>query len=327
MHKTNSRRLVMTSVIFATVFMSGCGTFDLGTVYPVSGQSVAQRDSDMAVCKVKAYEAANSKERQAGNFVAGLTIIGAPIAIEEEKKLQRRIFKECLEEKGYAVEPPNDKQVATATNTSTLNNKQISPPAKLDDKPRISINLGDDWIDTAITDDLKKSGAIIYKINHSIDAGLMISRIKTSHIKDPTKYIEITKTYLQSILKNSQKSDTKIIEINGTQYAEYEVWGTLSNNGTNIEIKYLSYMAVDKEEIFVIRFWTQIHNYDFQRSIFEEKMNTVSVRDPQRVLTAVKQERSNLTASQIKQQCKKLGFSEGSEEYSTCLAEILSREK
>jgi hypothetical protein len=319
----------MTSVIFSVLFMSGCGTFDLGTVYPVSGQSVAQRDSDMAVCKVKAYEAANSKERQAGNFVAGLTIIGAPIAIEEEKKLQRRIFKECLEEKGYAVEPPNEKQVAAVTNTpiSTSNNKQVSSSTKSDEKPRISINVGDDWVDTAITDDLKKSGAIIYKINHSIDAGLMVSRIKASHIKDPTKYIEITKSYLQSILKNPQKNDTKIIEINGTQYAEYEVWGTLANNGTNIEIKYLSYMTVDKEEIFVIRFWTQIHNFDFQKSIFEEKMNSVSVRDPQRVLTAVKQERSNLTANQIKQQCKKLGFSEGSEEYSTCLAEILSREK
>jgi hypothetical protein len=329
MHKNYSKQLVMTSVIFSVLLMSGCGTFDLGMVYPVSGQSAAQRDGDMAICKVKAYEAANSKERQAGNFIAGLTIIGTPVAIEEDKKLQRRIFKECLEEKGYVVEPPKEKQVAAGANTtaSTSNNKQNPSPTKSDEKPRILVPLGDEWVDTTITDELKKSGAIIYKINHSVDAGLMVSRVKTSYIKDPSKYVETTKSYLQSLLKNSQKSDTKIIEINGTQYAQYELWGTLLNNGTNIEIKYLSYMAVDKEEIFVIRFWTQIHNYDFQKSTFEEKMNGVVIRDPQRVLAAVRQERSNLTASQIKQQCKNLGFSEGSEDYSVCLAEILSREK
>jgi hypothetical protein len=324
-----SKRIRLAGAGLILLLMSGCGTFDLGTVFPVNGQSVAQRDSDMAICKLKAYEAANTKERQAGNFLAGLTIVGAPIAIEEEKKLQRRIFKECLEEKSYAVEPPNDKQTNSATNNAvdTSKDKQTASATKLNLKPRISIDMGAEWVDSTITDDLKRAGAFIYKINHSIDAGFMVSSIKASYIKEPSKYVETTKSTLESLLKNAQKNDTKIIELNGLQYAQYEVSGTLLSNGSNIQLKYVSYITVDKEEIFIIRFWTLVHNYDFQKSIFEEKIGTISVRDPQKVFSATKRERSGLTPNQIKQQCKNLGFLDGSDEYSACLAEILSREK
>ena len=40
----------------------------------------------MLVCKDNAKNEANTAARVAGSFVAGLTIIGAPIAIEEEKR-------------------------------------------------------------------------------------------------------------------------------------------------------------------------------------------------------------------------------------------------
>lgn len=329
MYKNYLKRLGLTSAIFSLFFVTGCGTFDLGIVYPNGGQSIAQRDSDMAVCKVKAFEAANSKERQVGNFVAGLTIIGAPLAIEEEKRLQRRIFKECLEEKGYTVEPPKDKKVAESTSYSAENSKekQTSLGAHSDGKPRITINMGDEWIDSKITENLVNSGAIIYKINHSTDSGLMVLRVKASYIKEPKKYVETSKSALESLLKNPQKSETKIIEINGIQYANYEVWGTLLSNGRNIEIKYGSYVVVDKEEIFTIRFWTLVHNYDFQKSTFEQKIATVSVIDPQRVFSGGTQDQFGLTPNQIKQKCKNLGFVEGSEGYSACVVEILSREK
>jgi hypothetical protein len=329
MKKTYFRPIQTIALIALSLLQFGCGTFDLGTVIPVGGQSVAQRDSDMAVCKVKAYEAANSNERQAGAFIAGMTIVGAPLAIEDDKRYQRKIFKECMEDKGYAVEPPVEKQAATPTSNSVgaPNSKTAAPSASTDGKARISIPSSQEWIDTPLTDELKKTGAFVFKSNYAIDAGMMISRIKTSYVKEPTKYVETTKSYLEAGLKNSQKTETKIVDINGTQYAQYEVSGSLLSNGMNTELKYLSYVVVDKEEIYVIRFWTLTHNFDFQRPVFEEKMSRVSVREPLKVFAIGKNERTNLTPNQIKQQCKSLGFAEGTDEYAACLGEILSREK
>ncbi len=329
MKKSKSRQIFVVALIPICFFLFGCVTFDLGTVIPVEGQSVTQRDNDMAVCKVKAYEAANTKERQAGAFVAGMTIVGAPLAIEDEKKFQRKIFKQCMEEKGYAVEAPVEKQVATPNGTSlgASTNKAASSSANTDKKERISISSGSEWVDSPLTDELKKTGAIIFKSNFAIDAGMMVSRIKTSYVKDKPKYVETTKTYLEANLKNSQTTATKIVEINNIQYAQYEVSGSLLNNGINTELRYLSYIVVDKEEIFLIRFWTLAHNFDFQRPIFEEKMSSVSVLEPMKVFSVGKSERTNLTPNQIKLQCKNLGFAEGTDEYATCLGEILSREK
>jgi predicted small lipoprotein YifL len=84
----------------------GCGSFPLGTVYPIQGQTAPQRDADMLVCKDRAKNEANTDARVAGSFLAGLTIIGAPIAIEAEKAKQREVFAQCLTERGYRVEPP-----------------------------------------------------------------------------------------------------------------------------------------------------------------------------------------------------------------------------
>jgi hypothetical protein len=307
----------------------GCATFDLGTALPVGGQSVAQRDSDMAVCKVKAYEAANTKERQAGAFIAGMTIVGAPLAIEDEKKLQRKIFKECMEEKGYAVEPPAEKQTASASNNSpgTFVNKPAGAGTRNERNQRINMGLGSDWIDTPIPEELKKSGSFIFKTNYSTDSLVMVSRIKTSYIKEPEKFVEATKSAVSTQLKDAQTTETKIIEINGTPFAQYETSGSFLINGVNVELKYLSYVVMDKEETFAIRFWTIAPSYDFAKPTFEELIKNVSLAEPLKVLTATKTGRSSLTPNQIKQQCKSLGFAEGSDEYAACLGEILSREK
>lgn len=55
-------------------------------------------------CKDKAATEANTDARVAGSFVAGLTIIGAPIAIAEERRKQREVFAACMTERGYRVD-------------------------------------------------------------------------------------------------------------------------------------------------------------------------------------------------------------------------------
>ncbi len=199
-------------------------------------------------------------------------------------------------------------------------------PQNSDGKQRLSVKFGEEWVDEKITDDLKKSGIIVFKTNPSLGAAFLVTTVKTSLIKNPVQYLETTRNTLDSILKNPQRSDTEILEINGFEAARYETWGTQLVNGTNFEMKYLTYLVVDKEDIFLMRFNTITHNYDFQKDVFEEKMKTVSILEPIKVFAGMKSSRSKQTINQIKQKCKGLGFSDGSDEFSSCVKEIQSRE-
>lgn len=63
---------------------------------------------DNLVCKDKAKTEANTAGRQAASFIAGATIIGAPVAIEAEKAKQREVYAACMDARGYVVVPPKD---------------------------------------------------------------------------------------------------------------------------------------------------------------------------------------------------------------------------
>jgi len=93
-------------ILLTVVLLTGCGTFPLGVSYPQQGQTQAQTDQNILVCKDRARDEANTDARVAGSFVAGLTIVGAPIAIAEERRKQREVFAACMTERGYKVVPP-----------------------------------------------------------------------------------------------------------------------------------------------------------------------------------------------------------------------------
>lgn len=93
-------------ILVISVVLVGCGSFSLGMVSPTKGQSLQQREQDTLVCKDQAKNEANTSARAVGSFLAGLTIIGAPLAIESEKSKQREVFALCMTERGYKVEAP-----------------------------------------------------------------------------------------------------------------------------------------------------------------------------------------------------------------------------
>lgn len=96
----------MRSPLILCLFLAGCGTFPLGVSYAEKGQTQQQLHADILWCKDQAKTAADTPGRQVGSFIAGLTIIGAPVAYENEKQLQRDVFKACMTDKGYRVELP-----------------------------------------------------------------------------------------------------------------------------------------------------------------------------------------------------------------------------
>jgi hypothetical protein len=192
---------------------------------------------------------------------------------------------------------------------------------------RFQMNLGEEWADNDIKENLQKAGVVIYKTNYSLQATVIISSIKTNIIKNPTQFLETSQNALKSMLKNHQYSDIEILNINGSKVARYEIWGTQLSNGVNLEMKYLTYIITDKENTYTVRFSTNTHNYDFQKSIYEEKMQTAHVLEPDNIFSSVKDIKVKLTAKQINEQCIKLGYIEGSSELSFCQQELLMLQK
>lgn len=98
------KRMMMAAL--TTLTLTACGSFPLGTSYPQQGQTRAETEQNILFCKDKARTEVDTTGRQIGSFLAGMTIIGAPIAIADERRAQREIFAACMTERGYKVEPP-----------------------------------------------------------------------------------------------------------------------------------------------------------------------------------------------------------------------------
>ncbi len=85
--------------------VTACGTFNLGIVRPQAGKTSEQQQLDTLTCKDQANLAANTTGRQTGDFLLGMTIIGAPVAFEREKAKERAVFADCMQARGYVVTP------------------------------------------------------------------------------------------------------------------------------------------------------------------------------------------------------------------------------
>lgn len=126
-------RVVLSSI---SLFCAGCGSFPLGTAYPLQGQSRDQTQMNVLICQDQAKNEANSNARVAGSFIAGLTIVGAPIAIAEERRKQREVWADCMTAKGYRVVPPDDApKQATASPPQATPARTALPPSSQEPSP------------------------------------------------------------------------------------------------------------------------------------------------------------------------------------------------
>ena len=100
-------------IFFLPLFCVACGgTFPLaGGIGAPYGKTADQQQNDILFCKDQARNEANADGQQAKAFLMGLTIVGAPIAIENEKTLQREVFAKCMTAKGYSIAPVQEKKV------------------------------------------------------------------------------------------------------------------------------------------------------------------------------------------------------------------------
>lgn len=94
------------NIMFASVMLiSGCATFNLGTVHPQVGRTADQQQLDTLTCKDEARLAAEGGGQQTKEFLLGLTVVGYPAAVASDKAKQRTVFTQCMQGKGYSVSP------------------------------------------------------------------------------------------------------------------------------------------------------------------------------------------------------------------------------
>ncbi len=109
-HRTMRTQLILRlPLLLAPLLLVTCGTYALGKIRPQEGKTPDQQQLDILTCKDQAGTTANSAGRQTADFFLGLTIVGAPIAIQREKNKEREVFAECMRARGYVVTPAGQK--------------------------------------------------------------------------------------------------------------------------------------------------------------------------------------------------------------------------
>lgn len=138
-------RLFRLTLLLIAPTIAGCGNFQLASDIRQPGKSAEQMNLDILLCKDQSNLATNTVGWQVGQFVAGATLVGIPVALDMEKQKKREVFAQCMTAKGYALTPATDGATApgnrvTATkiggNTSTSENISASPiPTKITPTP------------------------------------------------------------------------------------------------------------------------------------------------------------------------------------------------
>ncbi|MFZ6747075.1 hypothetical protein ACO0LC_27925 [Undibacterium sp. JH2W] len=128
------KRYAITLLLISTI--SGCAYDLAGEIRGPASNTKEQNELAILSCKEQSRVAVSTAERQVGAFVAGLTIVGAPIAIEAEKSKAREVFAACMKQKGYSVANVGEKvdvsKFETATAISPLSGYIYGPPGVSD---------------------------------------------------------------------------------------------------------------------------------------------------------------------------------------------------
>lgn len=255
---------ILTSA-FVLVFLSGCGTFSLGTAIPQIAKTPNEQQIDTLDCKDKARLAASAADVQVGAFLLGLTIIGAPAGFELEKNKQREAYKSCMEGKGYRVIPPDDGPSGSESQLANLTNARFEFPGGWDSK---------DLLQSMIS-----AGGSVYRLNRSLDSGLVIYSAKLSTIGSANGFIQARIAMQLNALDNSSAKSVVQSTINGFPATQVEVTGNLKT-GQKLLLTYFLTFFETSDEVVLVNVWTSASSFQNKKSEFQKILNTISGVSP-----------------------------------------------
>lgn len=243
----------------------GCGTFSLGTAIPQSPKTPNEQQLDILDCKDKARLAASAADVQIGAFLLGMTIVGAPAGFELEKSKQREAYKSCMEGKGYRVIPPDDGPSGSDSQLANVTKATFEFPAGWDNK---------DLIQSMIS-----SGGSVYRLNSSLDSGLVIYSAKLSTVGSASGYIQSRIATQLSALDNSTAKDIVQTSINGFPVTQVEVTGNL-RTGQKLLLTYFLTFFETSDEVVLVNVWTSASSFQNKKFEYQKILTTISGVSP-----------------------------------------------
>lgn len=252
----------------ALVLLAGCGTFILGNVHPQAGKTAEQQQLDTLACKDQANLAVNSAGRQAGDFLLGFTIVGAPVAYEMDKAKQREVFADCMHGKGYAVTQPDGRSAtSSAPTTAPTVIASVVPGVE-----QLAIELPPGFAARPLQDAMKAGGSVFFAVNHTVDIGFLVSADRHEGVSDLMSYALTKRANKTDRLKDATSSEVSQVKIGGRQAYRYTVTGTLNK----LRITYVTTVIEGHDQIIIVDAWTGVTNAEQQKTLLEGIASTVS---------------------------------------------------
>jgi uncharacterized membrane protein len=256
------RKTILSALVLVCV-ISGCGTFTLGNVRPQAGRTAEQQQLDTLTCKDQASLAVNSAGRQTGDFLLGMTIVGAPVAYEMDKAKQRQVFADCMKGRGYVVTLP-DGSATTPSVAATL----TQAPAG----DQLAIDLPAGFALLAISESLKSQSVRFYALNRTLDIGVLVAPVRHEGITDLMVYAQTKRASQVDRLKDATFTEVTQVDVAGRPAARYSVTGMYSN----LKITYVTSIVDGTSELVIVNAWTGATNAQRQMNVLESLAGTVS---------------------------------------------------
>ncbi len=257
------RQIKIVLLVVATFSLSSCGNFKLGNVQPQSGKSADQQQLDTLSCKDQARLAANATGKQVGDFLLGMTIIGTPFAYENDKKLQRDTFIDCMSARGYQVTPADDRPSGGTQNSSNITGAQTPVVTDRATITKVKLEWPEGWSARDIPSNLKNNNVVLSGWNKTIDSGVLVASVSSSGITNLNSYA-ISRTAIQANnVDNARSSPVQEITINGIKIFQSSVTGNLKTGNKSLLTWTHNFFDVGDEIVDVV-FYTTAANMPHQ---------------------------------------------------------------
>jgi hypothetical protein len=256
-------------VLLLACGVSACGTFNLGNVRPQAGKTAEQQQLDMLTCKDQANLAVNSAGRQTGDFLLGMTIVGAPVAYEMDKAKQRQVFADCMQARGYVVTSP-DGSAPTSAHSTTPTSVAAAPPSS--SANQLSLALPPGFAMQPLPDAMKSQGATLFAVNRTLEVGFLVIPVRHEGISDLMAFAMTKRAGQADKLKDATFTDVSRLEVGGRKAARYSATGTYNN----VKVTYVVTLIEGREQIVIVSAWAGATNAQQQMSVLEGLADSVS---------------------------------------------------
>jgi hypothetical protein len=248
--------------------VTACGTFNLGNVRPQVGRTAEQQQLDTLTCKDQANLAVNSTGRQTGDFLLGMTIVGAPVAYEMDKAKQRQVFADCMHARGYVVTAPD----GSGPTPSAVNAAPAAPTPSVPGADKLIFTLPPGFETKPLPGNLRISGAIFFALNHTLDIGFAVTPVRHEGISDLMAFAQSRRANQADRLKDATYTDVTPLVVKGLAAVRYTVTGTFNS----VKATFVVTLIDGRDEIVIVNAWAGASNAQLQMAVLESLADAVS---------------------------------------------------